>query len=98
MSEGVLVLEDRKGLSVHITGVVQGVGFRPFVYGLAQEYALAGWVRNTGSGVEIIVDGSPQGLDQFVDSLKARAPPLAKIDRLQVEPLGTQGFASFEIL
>jgi hydrogenase maturation protein HypF len=47
------------GSRIHITGVVQGVGFRPFVYGLALRYGLAGWVRNTSAGVDIEVDGSP---------------------------------------
>jgi hydrogenase maturation protein HypF len=92
------VIQGRAGLSIRITGVVQGVGFRPFVYGLAHKYSLKGWVRNTESGVEIAVDGSPHSLDQFVDSLNARAPPLATIDQLQVELLGAQGFSTFEII
>ena len=42
---------------IHVSGVVQGVGFRPFIYGLAQRFALTGWVMNTSSGVEIEVQG-----------------------------------------
>ncbi len=98
MSEGVLVREDSEGLSVHITGVVQGVGFRPFVYGLAQEYALAGWVRNTSSGVEIAVDGSSSALDRLTLGLRTRSPPLARIDRVSIEKTPPSGFTSFEIL
>ena len=55
------------GNRIHITGVVQGVGFRPFVYGLATRYGLRGWVCNTSAGVDIEVDGAPEVLAQFVD-------------------------------
>jgi len=98
MGEGVLVLEDVQGLSVHITGVVQGVGFRPFVYGLAQEHALTGWVRNTSSGVEIAADGHPQALESLALGLRARSPPLARIDRVSIEKTPASGFTLFEIL
>ena len=51
------------GLRIHISGIVQGVGFRPFVYGLATRLALKGWVRNTSAGVDIEVDGDKDVLD-----------------------------------
>ena len=77
-------MTDVTGLRIHITGVVQGVGFRPFVYGLAQRLALTGWVRNTSAGVDIAVDGLPAALDGFVTALRDELPPLAQIDEMAV--------------
>ena len=65
---------------IHIKGVVQGVGFRPFVYNLAAELGLAGWVLNSSSGVEIETVGPDNLLDEFVRRLESDAPPLAHID------------------
>jgi hydrogenase maturation protein HypF len=80
-----------------VEGVVQGVGFRPFVYGLATRRGLRGWVRNTASGVEIEVEGPPEVVDAFVDELSAERPPLAHIDRLREEELEPRGRGGFEI-
>ncbi len=88
----------RHGLQVHITGIVQGVGFRPFVYGLATRLALKGWVRNTSAGVEIAVDGERDSLDAFLRSLRAEAPPLSHIDGLTASPRPPTGFHTFSIL
>jgi hydrogenase maturation protein HypF len=82
--------------AIHITGVVQGVGFRPFVYRLAREHGLAGWVRNTSSGVDIEAEGPAEALASFLEALRAEAPPLAHIDRLlasDIPPSGHEGFA-----
>jgi hydrogenase maturation protein HypF len=65
---------------IHIKGVVQGVGFRPFVYNLATELDLAGWVLNSSSGVEIKAVGFDDVLDEFVERLLNDAPPLARIE------------------
>lgn len=62
-----------------IGGIVQGVGFRPFVYRLAHEFDLTGWVRNTPAGVEIEIQGSDTGLNAFEGALLDRLPPLAQI-------------------
>jgi hydrogenase maturation protein HypF len=67
---------------IHVTGVVQGVGFRPFVYGLANRLALHGWVCNTSAGVDIVVQGDDERVNAFVESLSAEAPPLARIDQV----------------
>ena len=56
-----------------VEGIVQGVGFRPFVYTLAARHGLAGWVRNTASGVEIEVEGRPAALDAFIERPRRRA-------------------------
>ena len=85
------------GKRIHITGVVQGVGFRPFVYGLATRYGLLGWVCNTSAGVDIEVDGPGDVLDQFVVALSNDAPPLAKIDSIEVNDVRSNGFTAFEI-
>lgn len=85
------------GLKILITGIVQGVGFRPFVYSLATRLDLKGWVRNTSAGVEIEVDGSPTILKKFVDSLNKEAPPLAHINQIVCEQRSANGFSSFEI-
>ena len=89
---------ERLGLRVRVTGVVQGVGFRPFVYALAERLSLTGWVRNTASGVEVEVDGDPAALQSFVQALRSEAPPLARLDRLEAESQAASGFESFAIL
>ena len=87
-----------KGAKFHITGVVQGVGFRPFVYGLAQRLNLTGWVRNTSAGVDIEVEGSPTALTTFAETLQSEAPALARLDAIQVEERPPNGFTDFQII
>jgi len=86
------------GLQVHITGIVQGVGFRPFVYNLATRLQLNGWVRNTSAGVDIEVDGEQDVLDAFVKALRDEAPPLSRIDELTASFCPANGFTSFDIV
>ena len=86
------------GLQVHISGIVQGVGFRPFVYGLATRFALKGWVRNTSAGVDIEVDGEQDVLDAFVKALRDEAPPLARIDEFTASFRPSNGFNTFDII
>ena len=86
------------GLRIHITGVVQGVGFRPFVYGLAQRLELTGWVRNTSAGVDIEADGPPRALAAFAEALAVEAPPLARIDSIEVSDRPADGFTTFKIV
>jgi hydrogenase maturation protein HypF len=76
---------------------VQGVGYRPFVYGLAQEHRLAGFVLNDGEGVLIEAEGDDRALDAFAGSLAAAAPPLARVSGVTVEALRPSGEASFRI-
>jgi len=87
-----------QSVRIHITGIVQGVGFRPFVYGLADHLQLKGWVRNTSAGVDIEVDGPQSDLQTFIDSLQAAAPPLSRIDSFQVDWIPANGFSTFEIV
>jgi len=91
-------MADLRGSRIHVKGIVQGVGFRPFVYGLAKRYGLAGWVRNTSAGVDIEVDGRPDALAAFVEALKREAPPLAHIDGVEATERPADGFTTFEIV
>ncbi len=75
-------VETRVRRRVAVQGIVQGVGFRPFVYRLAHELGLAGWVRNDGAGVTIEAEGTAAVLDAFVRRLRDDAPPLARVDRV----------------
>ncbi|MCE5208874.1 MAG: carbamoyltransferase HypF [Chloroflexi bacterium] len=90
--------ETLKGLKLNITGIVQGVGFRPFVYSLAVNNQLKGWVLNSSSGVEIEVNGLQTDLDAFVRQIREQTPPLARIDRMTVEEIEPNSFAEFTIL
>ncbi len=86
-----------RGIRIHITGIVQGVGFRPFVYSLATRYGLMGWVRNTSAGVDIELDGPLQALQDFSRTLQQEIPPLAKIDSINIESIPPGGFTTLEI-
>jgi hydrogenase maturation protein HypF len=80
---------------LHVAGLVQGVGFRPFVYVLARDLGLSGSVRNGSDGVTIDVEGPPAAVETFDRRLTAEAPPLARIDRVRrtdVPPLGGTSF------
>ncbi len=81
-----------------VTGVVQGVGFRPFVYSLAIELGLTGWVYNTSAGVTIEVEGPIEVIQEFSRRLVEKAPPLAQIEAVGAEILDLEGGASFEII
>jgi hydrogenase maturation protein HypF len=82
---------------ISVRGVVQGVGFRPFVYRLAHDHGLTGWVLNHSGGVDIEVEGAPPALDAFVRDLTALAPPLARIVAVDVTDAPPNGYTRFEI-
>jgi len=77
--------------------VVQGVGFRPFVYQLALRHGLRGWVCNTSSGVTIEVEGAASRIDLFLAGIRSGPPPLSRIEEIQCECKEPRGYASFEI-
>ena len=82
-----------------VRGVVQGVGFRPFVWTLASRLSLAGTVRNTSGAVLIEVEGDSEAVDEFARALRDEAPRLARIDSVQsvdLEPVGEEGFRIVE--
>lgn len=76
---------------VIVNGIVQGVGFRPFVYALARAHHLGGWVRNTPFGVEIVLVGAEEDRRGFLETFPTAAPPLAVIDQIDVEPIDLPG-------
>jgi hydrogenase maturation protein HypF len=80
-----------------VEGTVQGVGFRPFVYRLAGELELGGWVLNDSRGVLLEVEGSPRASDEFLRRLESEAPPLAVIERVDAETVSPSGAAGFTI-
>lgn len=82
---------------ITVTGVVQGVGFRPFVYGLASRLALRGWVRNTSAGVEILVQGEDCAVEDFLSALASQPPPLARVERLIARDEMQAALSNFEI-
>ncbi|UCH82941.1 MAG: carbamoyltransferase HypF [Candidatus Latescibacterota bacterium] len=84
-------------LRVVIRGAVQGVGYRPFVYGAATEFGLNGWVNNTPQGVVVEVEGVAATLDTFLNRLFRDAPPLASIQSIDHMYLDAVGFDRFEI-
>lgn len=84
---------------LYVTGVVQGVGFRPFVYGLALRYELAGFVGNDGGGVFIEIEGDVASIAAFYEALIEECPPAAFIEDVQsvrIEPVGATGFVIIE--
>ena len=86
-----------KAASVSVRGIVQGVGFRPFVYGLAVRNNLNGWVYNTSEDVRIEVEGEAEAIKQFERELGTEAPPLAHIENVTIEYHRPRGYKSFEI-
>ncbi len=89
---------DLRRVAVRVEGTVQGVGFRPYVYRLATELQLVGWVRNDALGVELEVEGSARALNRFLERLPAEAPPLARIERIAASDVDPVGGPPFEIL
>ena len=85
-----------KALKILTQGIVQGVGFRPYVYRLASDLNLNGFVRNLGNVVEIIVEG--ENTEEFVKRLPEELPPIAKIDSVKVSESEIKNYTSFDII
>jgi hydrogenase maturation protein HypF len=86
-----------KRAEIGITGIVQGIGFRPFIYNLAKKHFLRGWVLNNEKGVFIDVEGEDGNLDQFIQDIPKLAPTLARIETIRVRYLEPLGYTIFEI-
>ncbi len=84
-------------LALIVRGAVQGVGFRPFVYRLATELNLAGWVNNTAAGVFIEVEGNRDKLETFLTRLSLEKPPQSLIENIETQWLNTVGYQNFSI-
>lgn len=89
--------ESRRACRVTIRGVVQGVGFRPFVYRAALHHGVKGWVLNDLTGVEVHAEASAAELRAFVDELRSNPPPAAAIADFQWRAVAPEGFADFQI-
>lgn len=85
-------------IRVEVEGIVQGVGFRPFIYRLAARYGISGWVRNTPGGVLLEGEGERSQLSAFLLDIRAQAPPLAAISSVQSEKIAVAGEEGFSIL
>jgi hydrogenase maturation protein HypF len=84
--------------AIEVTGIVQGVGFRPYVYRLAAQRHLAGFITNTAAGVSIEVEGPAEAIDDFVAELPAQAPPLARITQMVAHEIPARADGEFRIL
>jgi hydrogenase maturation protein HypF len=82
---------------IEIRGIVQGVGFRPFVYRIAKRFDMRGWVLNSSAGVVIEVEGGDARFEGFLRALRTELPPLARIDRLTVSHQAPRGDRDFII-
>jgi hydrogenase maturation protein HypF len=97
LEQNAVIMDAPKRLRITVYGVVQGVGFRPFVYKLANELGLTGWVRNSAHGVEVEVEGDRRRLDELLRRLRPDKPPQSDIQSLDFAFLDPVGFTSFEI-
>ncbi|EAK6786929.1 carbamoyltransferase HypF, partial [Campylobacter coli] len=85
------------GYKLQISGLVQGVGFRPLVFELAFELGLHGEVKNDGFGVEIILACTKEECENFIYKLKEKLPPLARIDSIDITEQTTTNYTHFSI-
>ncbi|WP_456401288.1 carbamoyltransferase HypF [Persephonella sp.] len=88
----------KRHFKIRISGAVQGVGFRPFVYNLAVKYDLKGYVTNDNQGVLIEIEGEENSLNKFLVSLNTEKPPLSHIFSMEIDELKLRGFTEFKIL
>jgi hydrogenase maturation protein HypF len=86
-----------KTIEITITGLVQGVGFRPFIYRIATKHCLTGWVQNTNESVIIQITGTERNINYFLSSLREEAPPAAIIRDISARELETIAFTDFLI-
>src|SRR3990170_6125782 len=82
---------------IHVEGMVQGVGFRPFIYALAAENGLGGFVSNNSTGVVIELEGEGKALDRFLEDLREQAPPHASVHKILCNTIPSRGEESFTI-
>lgn len=92
-----LALETPILKKITIKGVVQGVGFRPFIFRHAAKHQIKGWIINTSSGVEMEIEGTINNIERFISTLEAEAPPISQIESILIEDGEFKGFESFEI-
>lgn len=86
-----------EALEIKISGIVQGVGFRPFVYRMASEYLISGWVLNNTEGVYVHAEGEADNLDKFIVQLSEHAPAAARVEQLEIHETEILDCSGFEI-
>jgi len=86
-----------KRAEIEITGIVQGVGFRPFIFNLARTHTVTGWVLNNEKGVLIDAESNDGNLDVFIHEISTLAPPLSRIESLTVKHSTPLGYSTFQI-
>ncbi|MGB4582342.1 MAG: carbamoyltransferase HypF, partial [Coriobacteriia bacterium] len=87
-----------RAVSLHVTGVVQGVGFRPFVYNLALRLGIRGWVKNTSDGVFALAEGDSAAVEAFVRAIRDEAPPMAVVTDVIAEEVDAERHEGFVIV
>jgi hydrogenase maturation protein HypF len=89
----------KRRAEIHVTGIVQGVGFRPFIYNVAESLSLTGFVLNLGdAGVRIVVEGEESVINELIDTVKTNHPSISRIDSLEINWKNNEdSFVSFEI-
>jgi len=83
---------------IKVDGLVQGVGFRPFIYRIAQNHHLKGWVDNRNDGVHIEVSGEQKSIEKFIEDINVKAPGASKILNIDIHPIPNEGFLEFKIV
>ncbi|WP_314733421.1 acylphosphatase [Anaerobacillus sp. CMMVII] len=91
-------MENYKATKITIIGRVQGVGFRPFIFSIADRYEIFGTVQNNMDGVKIFAEGKGSSLHSFIDEIKNHPPRISRIDQVTVEEIEVQGFNTFTII
>ena len=86
-----------KSFQIEVTGLVQGVGFRPFIFRIATAFNLTGWVQNTNENIKILVAGNEQNIKLFIKTIREQAPPAALIDEISAQEINLIDFKLFTI-
>ncbi len=84
-------------VDIHVKGIVQGVGFRPFVYRMAKKYLINGWVLNAADGVYIHAEGESKLVDEFIMELSDNPPAASHVEEIDIKEVPLEDFDSFEI-
>ncbi|MFC2111984.1 acylphosphatase, partial [Bacteroidota bacterium] len=87
-----------KTILATIYGLVQGVGFRPFIFRLANEMGLKGWVNNTNENVQVCVNADSQMLESFLKQIQQQAPVAAQIESIEFKEVNAEIFEDFRII
>jgi hydrogenase maturation protein HypF len=89
---------ERENYIITVSGLVQGVGFRPFIYRLANESGLEGWILNTNENVRIGLRADPNALDRFIEQIRQEAPSASRIGSINIELAPREDFSGFSII